>query len=131
MIMTAVHSPALSDEDDLYIKSVTKKKKMTDFFEKGAPKAKEAAPTARRISKNMKPASPPKLKAKPKVKAKSLSSSDDDDDYDYDALPVPKKSAPAPARAARKTAAAAKKYIELTDDDEGGGDEDGSMFVDE
>ncbi|KAG5724754.1 DNA topoisomerase 2 [Termitomyces sp. T112] len=131
-------SPTLVDEesDDLGNKPAAKKMKVTDFFEKTVPKAKEAAaaPTARKISKNMKPASPPKPKPKPqaKAKARALSESDDDDDkFDYDNLPLPKKSAP---RAARTTAAAPKKYIELTDDDdeeEGGGDEDVSMFVDE
>ncbi|KAG6915987.1 hypothetical protein DXG01_008967 [Tephrocybe rancida] len=123
-------SPTLSEDsdDDAYTKPVVKKKKVTDFFEKPVPKVKAAAaPTARKISKSMKPASPPKPKPKPKA---VVSDSEDDDDIDFDSLPVPKKAAPAPARAARATAA--KKYIELSDDDDvDGGDEDASMFEDE
>ncbi|KAG6814411.1 hypothetical protein H0H92_007414 [Tricholoma furcatifolium] len=123
-------SPALSDDsdDDAPAKPAAKKKKVTDFFEKAAPKAKEAAaPTARKISKSMKPASPPKPKAKPK--AKVLDSDDGDSDLDFDTIPVPKKAAPAAPRPARATAA--KKYIELSDDDDDGGDGDASMFVED
>ncbi|RDB28584.1 DNA topoisomerase 2 [Hypsizygus marmoreus] len=113
-------------DDELYVKPAAKKKKVTDFFEKAGPaaKKKEPAPTARKISKSMKPASPPK--PKPKTKAK-VAHSDSDEDMDYDALPVPKKTA-APARAART---AVKKYIELSDDDEDEKVGDDSLFEDD
>ncbi|KAG6820232.1 hypothetical protein H0H93_003595 [Arthromyces matolae] len=125
-------SPVSEESDDnSEPKPAVKKKKVTDFFEKLPPKAKDvvAAPGARKISKSMKPASPPKPKPKPKAKAKAVSDSDENDELDFDSLPVPKKPAPAPARAARSTAST-NKYIELSDDDdEDGGD--GSMFVDD
>ncbi|KAF5377158.1 hypothetical protein D9615_006417 [Tricholomella constricta] len=129
-MLTINRSPALSEDsdDDLYIKPAAKKKKVTDFFEKAAPKTTEpVAPTARKLSKSMKPASPPK--PKPKAKAKVVSDSDHDDDLmNYDELPVPKKAAPAPARAAR---AAPKKYVEILSDDDDDGNEDASMFEDD
>ncbi|KAG6815241.1 hypothetical protein H0H87_003687 [Tephrocybe sp. NHM501043] len=126
-------SPALSEDSDdgAYTKPAVKKKKVTDFFDKAAPKAKEAvARPVKKLSKSMKPASPPKPKAKLKPKIISDSDDDDDDDDDFDSTPAP-KAALAPARAARSTAA--KKYIELSDDDDDEGDAGGdvSMFVDE
>lgn len=63
----------------------------------------------------MKPASPPKPKQVPPTV-------DSDDDFDYDALPKP------PPRAPRNARAAAKKYVDISDDD---GDDQGSSFVDE
>ncbi|KAF8060944.1 DNA topoisomerase II [Lyophyllum atratum] len=121
-------SPIPSDdsEDDLYVKPAPKKKKVTDFFEKATTKTKElaAAPTARKISKSMKPASPPKVKAKAKSK---VTSDSDDDLMDFDKLPLP-KAAPAPARAAR---AVSKKYVEILSDDDDEGNEDASMFEDD
>ncbi|KAG5654332.1 hypothetical protein H0H81_004286 [Sphagnurus paluster] len=124
--ITKRKNPALSEgsDDELDMKPAAKKKKVTDFFEKAAPKSKAAAaPTARKISKSMKPASPPKAKAKTKKV-----DSDSDDDMDFDSLPVPKKVAPAPARAAR---AAPKEYVEILSDDEDDGDGDASMFEDD
>jgi len=91
-------------------KPAAKKTKITDFLGKEAP---------RKISKSMKPASPPKAKAKPKP---STVSDSEDDMMDYE---VPKKTVP--ARTAR---AAPQKYIEIaSDSEESGGD--GSMFEDD
>ncbi|GLB36598.1 putative control of topological states of DNA by transient breakage and subsequent rejoining of DNA strands [Lyophyllum shimeji] len=124
-------SPVLTDDsdDDFDVKPAAKKTKVTDFFNKQPPKAKEPAapPTARKISKSMKPASPPKPKAK--VKAKAASDSEDDDELmDFDELPVPKKTAPPPARAAKS---APKKYVEVLSDDDDEVNEDASMFEDD
>ncbi|KAH6917161.1 DNA topoisomerase II [Coprinopsis sp. MPI-PUGE-AT-0042] len=104
-------SPAISDSDEEANKPATKKK-IDDFFGKPAP---------RKISKSMKPASPPKPK---KTVAKKLSeSSGEEDDY----APAPKTTATnRPARAAR---AVSKQYVEILSDGEGGGDD--SMFVDD
>ena len=90
-------------------KPVAKKTKITDFIGKEAP---------RKLSKSMKPASPPKAKVKPKPKPSPVSDSEDGV-MDYE---VPKKTVP--ARTAR---AAPQKYIEIVSDS----GEDGSMFEDD
>ncbi|KAG2023227.1 DNA topoisomerase II [Coprinopsis cinerea AmutBmut pab1-1] len=102
-------SPAISDSDDDDDKKPAVKKKIDDFF--GKPKA-----TAK-ISKNMKPASPPKKKV-----LKKLSESSDEEDY----VPAPRAASSRPARAAR---GATKQYVEIVSDEEGEGDS--SMFVDD
>ncbi|KIY45300.1 type II DNA topoisomerase [Fistulina hepatica ATCC 64428] len=108
-----------------------------DYFMKAPPGtknvpsgSKNAAPAQRKISRSMKPASPPKAK-KPvsptkdddeeddfvppppptkSARKKPAIDSDDDDDFDFDDLPRP----PLRARAART---AAKKYIDISDND--------------
>ncbi|TFK40935.1 DNA topoisomerase [Crucibulum laeve] len=123
-------SPGTSDDSD--DGRPTKKKKagsvaqaeVTDFFTKAGPSGGGKSGTARKISKSMKPASPPKLK-KTVAKKKVVADSDSEDMIDYDDLPAPPaRSAPA-ARAAR---GAPKKYVDVSDDD---GDNDASMFVDD
>ena len=98
-------SPAIDDED-------------SDGAATSKPVAKKTKVEApRKISKSMKPASPPKAKAKPKP----LPISDSEDDMmDYE---VPKKTIP--ARTAR---AAPQKYIEIVSEESDG---DGSMFEDD
>ena len=75
----------------------SKQTAMTDFLK---------APQARKISKSMKPASPPKKKRATKL--------DEDDDE-------------GPRRPGRSRSAAVKEYVEI-DSDEGGDD---SLFVDD
>ena len=74
------------------------------------------AASKKKLSKSMKPASPPKAK-------KNAIKYDEESDgiVDYDDLPK----GPPRSRVAR---GAAKKYVEVLSSDE---DEDGSMFVDE
>jgi len=64
-----------------------------------------------------------KKAAPAKGKGKRVVSDDDDDDIDFDDIPKPPPRA-APGRSART---APKKYVEVSDDDEG----DASMFVDD
>jgi DNA topoisomerase-2 len=107
-------SPGLDDsDDDVPDKPAAKKAKITDFLGK--------AGTQRKISKSMKPASPPKPKSRAASNSKAITVSDSDDEMaDY---AVPKKTVP--ARTAR---GATKKYVEIASDDSG---EDGSMFEDD
>ncbi|KAJ7585672.1 DNA topoisomerase II [Mycena floridula] len=110
------------DEDDNQEQPAAKKGKtaqaeVTDFFGK-ADAATKKAPAPRKVSKSMKPASPPKPKQKQVV------IDDSDDEIDYDALPKP------PARTARARAPPKKSaYVDVSEDDEDdGGDE---SFMDE
>ncbi|KAJ7139482.1 DNA topoisomerase II [Mycena epipterygia] len=97
---------------------------VTDFFSKAGPSGAAGKPEPRKISKSMKPASPPKPKKAPPKKLADSS----DDEMNYDAVPAaPTRTAPSrPARAAPK------KYVEILsdeDDDDATGDQ--SMFVDD
>lgn len=89
----------------------SKQSEVTEFFGKAGPSKK---PTVRKISKSMKPASPPK--AKKRVVAES-------DDEDYDSVPK----APPVRAAGRAARGAVKKYVEILSDDEGSE----SLFVDD
>ncbi|KAF7306385.1 DNA topoisomerase 2 [Mycena indigotica] len=96
---------------------------VTDFFAKAGPSGASSKPEPRKISKSMKPASPPKPKKAP---PKRLIDSEDEDDDMYDS--VPPAAAPAPSR--RPARAAPKKYVEIGSDDEGETG-DNSLFVDD
>lgn len=60
IVLNCSYSPALSDDESDFAEKPAKKKQaaMTDFFKPPKPQA----PTQRKISKSMKPASPPKKK---------------------------------------------------------------------
>ncbi|KAJ7071601.1 type II DNA topoisomerase [Mycena amicta] len=77
------------------------------------PKKKKASPSqaSPKISKSMKPASPPKPKKAP---PKRLIDSEDEDDDMYDSLPA--AAAPPPSR--RPARAPPKKYVEIPSDEE-------------
>ncbi|KAJ7171777.1 DNA topoisomerase II [Mycena crocata] len=95
---------------------------VTEFFAKAGPSGAASKPEARKISKSMKPASPPKPKKAP---PKRLADSSDEE-MDYDEVPA----APARAASSRPARAPPKKYVEiLSDDDDGTGDQ--SMFMDD
>ena len=105
--------------DELYMKRAKKKKaisgtqaEMTDFFDKARPVTKKA-PAPRKISRSMKPASPPK----PKLKKVPVKESDDSDDdaLDYGDFVKPPTRSVGLSRAARS---APKKYVEILSDDE-------------
>lgn len=100
----------MDDEESDGVTSSKPAAKKTKITGKEAP---------RKISKSMKPASPPKATVKPKPKVSAVSDSDDDM-IEY---AVPKKMVP--ARTAR---AAPQKYIEIGSEESGG---DGSMFEDD
>lgn len=134
------HSPDVDedeDSDELAAAQPSKKKKnIQDFFGKasssaasgsaGSSKSSSEAntktkPQPRKVSKSMKPASPPKAKKAPPTVIKS----DSEDEIDmYDDLPKPPPRAPAKRTARSK----AKTYIDIgSEEDEG----DGSLFVDD
>ncbi|KAJ7037442.1 DNA topoisomerase II [Mycena alexandri] len=87
---------------------------VTDFFGKAGPSGASSKPEQRKISKSMKPASPPKPKKAPPKKY------EDSDDDMYDEVPV----APARTAPSRPARVAPKKY-----EDETKGED--SMFVDD
>ncbi|KAJ7151616.1 DNA topoisomerase II [Mycena filopes] len=96
---------------------------VTEFFNKAGPSGASSKPEQRKISKSMKPASPPKPKKAPPKKYE-----DSEDDDMYDAVPVaPTRTAPS-----RPSRAPPKKYVEIPSDEE---EEDtkanDSMFVDD
>ncbi|KAJ6569535.1 DNA topoisomerase II [Mycena capillaripes] len=95
---------------------------VTDFFAKAGPSGGSSKPEQRKISKSMKPASPPKPKKAP---PKKLADSSDEDIYD--AVPeAPVRTAPSrPARAPPK------KYVEILSDEEDEATGDQSMFMDD
>ncbi|KAF9068525.1 DNA topoisomerase [Rhodocollybia butyracea] len=119
-------TPDVDEDSDAPVP--VKKKKIVDASSNsgsaGSSKnanAKPKAPQPRKISKSMKPASPPK----PKKTQPTIIKSDSEDEMDfYDDLPKPPPRAP-PSRAARGKA---KAYIDIASDDEEG---DGSLFVDD
>ncbi|KAJ3931519.1 MAG: DNA topoisomerase II [Lentinula lateritia] len=131
-------SPDIDDDDEEEeIVQPPKKKKIQEYFSgktasntvtgessNGSPpaaKTKSNPAQARKVSKSMKPASPPK----PKKARPAVIKSDSEDDMDlYDDLPKP------PPRAASSRAARgkAKAYIDIASDDDEG---DGSLFVDD
>lgn len=112
-------SPAISDgeSDEAATKPVKKKKTITTESGKAGPSNGKAAATQRKISKSMKPASPPKKSLKRVVESDS-----DSEIMDYDDLPKPPARAASGMRAARGVA---KKYVEIVSDEEG------SLFGDE
>lgn len=115
------------------MKPVKKKAAIGDFFDKvpkpAAPRKASDSTTARKPSGSraaaMKPKSPPKPKSLPK---KKKADSDDDDMDGFGSPPVPARTA-APKRAAAR--APVKKYIDLSDDEDGDDDKDDSMFADD
>lgn len=115
---------AEESDDELLDKPAKKAKQsdVRDFFNKPtAGSSKPAAGTQRKISQSMKPS--PKSKKAP---AKKVVESDSDDDFDT--LPKP-KAAPARAGTARAARGAQKKYVDISDDDDG--QNDASSFADD
>ncbi|KAJ4485455.1 DNA topoisomerase II [Lentinula aciculospora] len=129
-------SPDIEEDDSeaVVLQPSKKKKKIQDFFGKtssstdvasgfsnGSSSESKIAPQARKVSKSMKPASPPKSKkARPAV----IKSDSEDDMNLYDDLPKPPPRAPSSRAARGKT----KAYIDIASDEEEG---DGSLFVDD
>ncbi|KAF8213785.1 DNA topoisomerase [Mycena galopus ATCC 62051] len=111
-----------SDDEPPKKKASPSQPAVTEFFSKAGPSGASGKPEQRKISKSMKPASPPKPKKAPPKKL--VDSSDDDM---YDAVPVaPTRTAPSrPARAAPK------KYVEILSDEDDDATGDQSMFVDD
>ncbi|KAJ6498011.1 DNA topoisomerase II [Mycena vitilis] len=110
------------DEPPKKKKSSPAQPAVTDFFSKAGPSGAASKPAPRKISKSMKPASPPKPKKAP---PKKLVDSSDEDMYDE----VP--AAPARAAPSRPARAPPKKYVEILSDDEGDATGDQSMFLDD
>jgi DNA topoisomerase-2 len=104
------------ESDEAATKPVKKKKTTTTENGKAGPSNNKAL-TQRKISKSMKPASPPKKSLKRLVVSDS-----DSEMMDYDDLPKPPARAGSGMRAARGVA---KKYVEIVSDEEG------SLFGDE
>ncbi|KAK0198122.1 DNA topoisomerase II [Armillaria mellea] len=114
----------MEEEDDDEDEPAPKKKKavasqppVTNYFTKAGP----SEPKKMKLTKKMKPASPPKAKKSP---PKVVDSDDDDDDMDYDAIPKP----PRTTRPPRSAAAASRKYMDVEDSEEDGND---SIFVED
>ncbi|PFH54688.1 hypothetical protein AMATHDRAFT_83127, partial [Amanita thiersii Skay4041] len=115
-------------DSGVVVQPVKKKKGLTttqasmrDYFSKGGMKGNGAQNS--KLSKSMKPASPPKAK-----KGRGAVESDDDE-MDYDDLPKgPGSRTTGVKRAVR---AAPKKYVEILSSDEEGGGGDDSLFVDD
>ncbi|KAJ7226116.1 DNA topoisomerase II, partial [Mycena pura] len=117
-----------SDEEPPKKKTLPSQPAMTNFFAKAGPSGTASKPEQRKISKSMKPASPPKPKKAPPKRLVDTDDDDDDNDDMYDTVPA------APVRTAptRPTRAPPKKYVEIVsdeDDDDATGDQ--SMFVDD
>ena len=114
------------DSDGSYVKPVKKKNAIGDFFDKlpkpAAPRKASGSTTARKASKS---------KVVPTKKAsakKNKADSDDNDNMDgFMSPPVPARTS-APKRAAAR--APAKKYIDLSDDEDED-DNDDSMFAED
>ncbi|KAJ6627017.1 DNA topoisomerase [Mycena sp. CBHHK59/15] len=116
------------DSDD--VDKPPKKKKaspsqpaVTDFFSKAGPSETANKPEQRKISKSMKPASPPKPKKAPPKKIVDSS----DDEMDYDAVPA----APVRTAPSRPARSAPKKYVEILSDEDDDATGDQSMFLDD
>ncbi|KAJ7674423.1 DNA topoisomerase II [Mycena rosella] len=112
-----------SDDEPPKKKASPSQPAVTDFFAKAGPSGAASKPEKRKISKSMKPASPPKPKKGPPKKIVDSS----DDEMDYDAIPVAASSRAVPSRPAR---AAPKKYVEIPSDEDEEATGDQSMFVD-
>lgn len=112
-----------SDEEPPKKKASPAQPAVTDFFSKAGPSGAASKPEPRKISKSMKPASPPKPKKAPPKKLADSS----DDEMNYDSVPAaPTRTAPSrPARAAPK------KYVEILSDEDDDATGDQSMFVDD
>lgn len=95
---------------------------MTEFFSKSGPSGAANKPEQRKISKSMKPASPPKPKKAPPKKL-----ADSSDDEMYDAVPQ----APARTAPSRPARAQPKKYVEILSDEDDDATGDQSMFMDD
>lgn len=113
------------DSDDAYVKPVQKKAAIGDFFDKvpkpAAPRKASGSATARKASGSK------TTPAKKEPAKKKMADSDDDDVDGFGSPPVPARTS-APKRAAAR--APAKKYIDLSDDEDGD-DKDDSMFADD
>jgi DNA topoisomerase-2 len=95
---------------------------VTEFFSKAGPSGAANKPEQRKISKSMKPASPPKPKKAPPKKL-----ADSSDDEMYDAVPQ----APARTAPSRPARAQPKKYVEILSDEDDDATGDQSMFMDD
>ncbi|KAG7450762.1 type II DNA topoisomerase [Guyanagaster necrorhizus] len=96
-------------------KAGTTQSPVTDYFTKAGP----SEPKKTKLTKKMKPASPPKAKKSPP----KVVDSDDDDDMDYDSIPKPPRTTRPP-----RAAAASRNYMDVENSDEDGDD---SIFIDE
>ncbi|KAJ7451128.1 DNA topoisomerase II [Mycena latifolia] len=112
-----------SDEEPPKKKASPPQPAVTDFFSKAGPSGAASKPEQRKISKSMKPASPPKPKKGPPKKIVDSS----DDELDYDAVPA----APTRTVPSRPARAAPKKYVEILSDEDEDATGDQSMFVDD
>lgn len=112
-----------SDMEPPKKKSSLSQPEVTDFFSKAGPSGASSKPEQRKISKSMKPASPPKPKKAPPKKIVDSS----DDEMDYDAVPA----APTRAAPSRPARAAPKKYVEIPSDEGEDTAGDQSMFLDD
>ncbi|KAJ7356666.1 DNA topoisomerase II [Mycena albidolilacea] len=110
------------DEPPKKKKSSPAQPAVTDFFSKAGPSGASNKPEPRKISKSMKPASPPKPKKAPPKRLV-----DSSDDEMYDSVPAP-PARTAPSRPAR---AAPKKYVEILSDEDDDATGEQSMFVDD
>ncbi|KAJ6573911.1 DNA topoisomerase II [Mycena vulgaris] len=119
----SLESAVDSDDEPPKKKKSPAQPAVTDFFSKAGPSGAASKPEQRKISKSMKPASPPKPKKGPPKKIADSS----DDEMDYDAVPAP-PARTAPSRPAR---AAPKKYVEILSDEDEDATGDQSMFVDD
>ena len=118
-------SPDADDSDDAYVKPVKKKAAIGDFFDKvpkpAAPRKASGSATVRKASGN-------KVVPASKTSAKKKKADSDDDDMDGSRSPSVPARTSAPKRVAAR--APAKKYIDLSDDEDGD-DNDGSMFAED
>lgn len=111
------------DEPPKKKKSSPAQPAVTDFFAKAGPSGPASKPEQRKISKSMKPASPPKPKKGPPKKIMDSS----DDEIDYDSVPA----APVRTAPSRPARAPPKKYVEILSDEDDDATGDQSMFVDD